>query len=216
MSELTQQILKANERFVKQSLSQGGFDEVSKYPSRNLAVLTCMDTRLLSFLEPAMGLVRGEAKLIKVAGNTAFEDFDSVIGSLMVAVYELHVHDIIVMGHDDCGMLKTTADSLCRHMQKKVSMMRPSPPSGPSWNNGPTPLLTSMRPSVIRSAACGPIPTCLHPLRFMVWSSIRTPVKSESSTMEKARNRRYYESCHTTNERPCRCPRSDDGFDSGY
>ena len=87
MSELTQQILKANERFVKQSLSQGGFDEVSKYPSRNLAVLTCMDTRLLSFLEPAMGLVRGEAKLIKVAGNTAFEDFDSVIGSLMVAVY---------------------------------------------------------------------------------------------------------------------------------
>ena len=101
MSELTRQILKDNERFVKQSLSQGGFDEVSKYPSRNLAVLTCMDTRLLSFLEPAMGLVRGEAKLIKVAGNTAFEDFDSVIGSLMVAVYELHVHDIIVMGHDD-------------------------------------------------------------------------------------------------------------------
>ena len=32
MSELTQQILKANERFVKQSLSQGGFDEVSKVP----------------------------------------------------------------------------------------------------------------------------------------------------------------------------------------
>ena len=119
MSELTQQILKANERFVKQSLSQGGFDEVSKYPSRNLAVLTCMDTRLLSFLEPAMGLIRGEAKLIKVAGNTAFEDFDSVIGSLMVAVYELHVHDIIVMGHDDCGMLKTTADSLCRHMAEE-------------------------------------------------------------------------------------------------
>ena len=34
----------------------------------------------------------------------------------MVAVYELHVHEIIVMGHDDCGMLHTTADSLCRHM----------------------------------------------------------------------------------------------------
>ena len=131
MSELTRQILKANESFVKQSLSQGGFDEVSKYPSRNLAVLTCMDTRLLSFLEPAMGLARGEAKLIKVAGNTAFEDFDSVIGSLMVAGYELHVHDIIVMGHDDCGMLKTTADSLCRHMaeegidEKAIAAVRP-------------------------------------------------------------------------------------------
>ena len=33
MSELTRQILKANKSFVKQSLSQGGFDEVSKYPS---------------------------------------------------------------------------------------------------------------------------------------------------------------------------------------
>ena len=116
MSELIRQILKTNENFVKQSLSQGGFDDVSKYPRRHLAVLTCMDTRLLNFLEPAMGLVRGDAKIIKVAGNTAFEDFDSVIGSLMVAVYELHVHEIIVMGHDDCGMLHTTADSLCRHM----------------------------------------------------------------------------------------------------
>ena len=131
MSELIRQILKTNENFVKQSLSQGGFDDVSKYPRRHLAVLTCMDTRLLNFLEPAMGLVRGDAKIIKVAGNTAFEDFDSVIGSLMVAVYELHVHEIIVMGHDDCGMLHTTADSLCRHMveegidEKAIDAIRP-------------------------------------------------------------------------------------------
>ena len=34
----------------------------------------------------------------------------------MVAVYELHVHDIVVMGHDDCGMLNTTSDSLSRKM----------------------------------------------------------------------------------------------------
>ena len=116
MSLLAAQITKANHHFVEKTLMHGSLEVVSKYPNRNLAVLTCMDTRLLDFLEPAMGLRRGEAKIIKVAGNTAFEDFDSVIGSLMVAVYELHVHDIIVMGHDDCGMLKTTADSLCRKM----------------------------------------------------------------------------------------------------
>ena len=114
MSALIQQITTANEAFVKEALAQGGLDEVSKYPNRNLAVLTCMDTRLLDFLEPAMGLRRGEAKIIKVAGNTAFDDFDSVIGSLMVAVYELHVHDIVVMGHDDCGMLKwATTTAAC-------------------------------------------------------------------------------------------------------
>lgn len=116
MSLLANQITKANHAFVEKTLMHGGLEVVSKYPNRNLAVLTCMDTRLLDFLEPAMGLRRGEAKIIKVAGNTAFEDFDSVIGSLMVAVYELHVHDIIVMGHDDCGMLKTTSDSLCQKM----------------------------------------------------------------------------------------------------
>lgn len=119
MSLLGKQIIKANQKFVEKTLLHGGLEVVSKYPSRNLAILTCMDTRLLDFLEPAMGLSRGEAKIIKVAGNSAFEDFDSVIGSLMVAVYELHVHDVIVMGHDDCGMLKTTADSLCRHMAEE-------------------------------------------------------------------------------------------------
>ncbi len=117
MSVLIDQIMAANREFVRESVKQGGLDAISKYPKRNLAVLTCMDTRLLLFLEPAMGLERGEAKIIKVAGNTACEDFDSVIGSLMVAVYELHVHEIIVMGHDDCGMLHTTADSLCDKMK---------------------------------------------------------------------------------------------------
>lgn len=116
MSKLTEDIARANTQFVAEHFTFGCGEEVSKYPQRNLAVVTCMDTRLLDFLEPAMGLRRGEAKIIKVAGNTPFDDFDSVIGSLMVAVYELHVHDIIVMGHDDCGMLKTTADSLCQKM----------------------------------------------------------------------------------------------------
>ena len=89
MSELIQQIEKANAAFVEEHKA-GGLTEVSKYPSRSVAILTCMDTRLLDFLEPAMGLKRGEAKIIKVAGNTAGRSFNSVVGSLMVAVYELH------------------------------------------------------------------------------------------------------------------------------
>lgn len=130
MSTLVKDITEANHEFVASHALHGKTD-VSKYPQRNLAVLTCMDTRLLDFLEPAMGLRRGEAKIIKVAGNTPYDDFDSVIGSLLVAVYELHVHDIVVMGHDDCGMLKTTADSLCKHMAEagvdsaKIEEIRP-------------------------------------------------------------------------------------------
>ena len=119
MTALLEQIMEANRQFVEETKAHGGLEAVCKYPKRNLAVLTCMDTRLLSFLEPAMGLERGEAKIIKVAGNTAGEAFDSVIGSLMVAVYELHVREIIVMGHDDCGMLHTTSDSLCDKMAER-------------------------------------------------------------------------------------------------
>jgi carbonic anhydrase len=116
MSLLLQQIEEANRDFVARHALVDA-EPVAKYPKRNLAVLACMDTRLLSFLEPAMGLNRGEAKIIKVAGNTSYGVFDSVIGSLMVAVYELQVQEIVVMGHDDCGMLKTTAASLCEKMR---------------------------------------------------------------------------------------------------
>ena len=117
-SPLLQQLMEANREFVAKHARLDA-EPVSKYPKRNLAVVTCMDTRLLDFLEPALGLARGEAKLIKVAGSTAFGDFDAVIGSLMVAVYELHVHDILVVGHEDCGMLATTADSLCARMRER-------------------------------------------------------------------------------------------------
>ncbi len=118
MSLLLKQIAEANRNFLAQHALLHE-SPVDKYPRRKLAVLTCMDTRLVSFLEPAMGINRGDAKIIKVAGNTAYGDFDSVIGSILVAVYELHVQEIIVMGHDDCGMLKTTAESLCAKMKER-------------------------------------------------------------------------------------------------
>ena len=118
MSLLLQQIKEANKKFVACQLKS---DEapLCKKPARKLAILACMDTRLVSFLEPAMGISRGEAKIIKVAGNVVYTDFDSVVGSLMGAVYELQVQEIMVMGHDDCGMLRTTAASLCAKMKER-------------------------------------------------------------------------------------------------
>lgn len=116
MSELSNQMQQSNEVFAAEQQKKGNLDEVSKYPSRSLAILTCMDTRLVDFLEPALGLKRGEAKIIKVAGNTAGRGFDSVIGSLMVAVYELGVKEIFVIGHEDCGMFHTTSAELGKKM----------------------------------------------------------------------------------------------------
>lgn len=87
-------------------------DDVSKYPEKELAIYTCMDTRLVEFLEPAMGIKRGQAKIIKAAGNMVTGPFDEVIRSLMVAVYELGVKEIAVVGHEDCGMMHSTSQSL--------------------------------------------------------------------------------------------------------
>ena len=89
---LLDQILEENARFVAQ-LPESYLhrnEKVSKYPARQLAIYTCMDTRLVDFLEPAMGIARGEAKVIKAAGNMITGPFDEVIRSLINGLLEHH------------------------------------------------------------------------------------------------------------------------------
>ena len=88
----------------------------SKLPQKQVAVVTCMDTRLVNFLEPALGLSRGDAKVIKTAGNSVTGVFDGIIRSLMVCIYELGVKEILIIGHHECGMAKTTSQSLTQAM----------------------------------------------------------------------------------------------------
>ncbi len=88
----------------------------SKLPQKQVAIITCMDTRLVNFLEPALGLARGDAKVIKTAGNSVTGVFDGTIRSLMVCIYELGVKEILVIGHHECGMSKTTSQSLTKAM----------------------------------------------------------------------------------------------------
>ena len=74
-----------------------------KYPDRKLAVLSCMDTRLSVLLQEAMGLKNGDAKIIKNAGAVIPTPWDSAMRSLIVAVYELGVEEIMVVAHSCCG-----------------------------------------------------------------------------------------------------------------
>lgn len=114
------QILRANRTFVAQFphsfVRPKHRTKVSKLPRRHLALFTCMDTRLVEFLEPAMGIERGEAKVIKNAGNSVTGSFESTIRSLLVAIFELEVKEIIVIGHLDCGIAHTTANDLIEKM----------------------------------------------------------------------------------------------------
>lgn len=74
-----------------------------KYPDRKLAVLSCMDTRLSVLLQEALGLKNGDAKVIKNAGAVIPTPWDSAMRSLVVAVYELGVEEIMVVAHSGCG-----------------------------------------------------------------------------------------------------------------
>lgn len=76
----------------------------SKYPDRKVAILSCMDTRLTELLPAALGIKNGDVKIIKNAGAVISSPFGSAVRSLLIAVYELGVTEIMIIGHTDCGV----------------------------------------------------------------------------------------------------------------
>ncbi len=91
--------------FNKVFVARKGYEQyvTDKYPDKRLAVLSCMDTRLTELLPAALGLKNGDAKIIKNAGGLVISPFDSAMRSLVVAVYELGVNEIMVVAHSNCG-----------------------------------------------------------------------------------------------------------------
>ena len=91
-----EEILAANKAFVAHGKHDYTEEDIaaSKLPKKKMAIFTCMDTRLTEILEPAMGIQRGDAKIIRTVGNYLTGEFDAVIRSLMVAIYELGVEEI--------------------------------------------------------------------------------------------------------------------------
>lgn len=110
---LLETILTANRKFVR----PGAFPPLPKNPKKQFAIFTCMDTRLVDFLEPAMGISRGDAKVIKNAGNTLVDPLHGgVIRSLVAAIFLLGVDEIFIIGHEDCGMAAVDPEQLKSEM----------------------------------------------------------------------------------------------------
>jgi carbonic anhydrase len=68
-------------------------------PSRHLAIVTCMDSRIDAF--DALGLRLGEAHVIRSAGARVTDD---VLRSLTLSTHVLGTREVIVVGHTDCGL----------------------------------------------------------------------------------------------------------------
>lgn len=89
---------------------------ITASPAKKITIFTCMDTRLVDFLEPAMGIRQGDAKVIKNAGTTVVDPYGGVIRSLVVAVHALACEEIYVIGHLDCGMGQINAADVEKRM----------------------------------------------------------------------------------------------------
>ena len=71
---MIEEILRHNREFV----ASGGYRrfETSKYPDKRIAIVTCMDTRLVELLPAALGIRNGDVKMIKNDGGTIHNPFD--------------------------------------------------------------------------------------------------------------------------------------------
>ena len=104
--------------FNKTFVAEKGYEKyiTDKYPDKKLAVLSCMDTRLTELLPAALGLKNGDAKIIKNAGGLVISAFDSAMRSLIVAIYELGVEEIMVVAHSHCGACHMSFDHFRHEM----------------------------------------------------------------------------------------------------
>jgi carbonic anhydrase len=100
MSQILEEVLNANQSYAASFGSKG---KLHAPPSRQFAILTCMDARI----DPAKfaGLAEGDAHVIRNAGGRASDD---AIRSLVISYKLLGTKEWFVVHHTDCGMLNFT------------------------------------------------------------------------------------------------------------
>ena len=87
------------------------------HPSRRLAIVTCMDSRLDVFA--TLGLGHGEAHVLRNAGGVITDD---VIRSLAVSQRRLGTREVMLIHHNDCGMQKLTDDGFRAELREATGV----------------------------------------------------------------------------------------------
>lgn len=97
--------------------------ELGPQPRQKVAILTCMDARI----EPLalLGLQLGDAHIVRNAGGLATED---AIRSLSASQRLLDTEAVIVIMHEDCGMMGASEDAF--------TAMLTADGAAPSWRLG--------------------------------------------------------------------------------
>ena len=80
---MIEQMLEYNKKFVENKEYEKY--ATTKYPDKKIAIVTCMDTRLVELLPAALGIKNGDVKLIKNAGGMILDAFDTTVRSIIVS-----------------------------------------------------------------------------------------------------------------------------------
>src|SRR6266852_9552119 len=112
------EMLGHNERFVQRNT----LSSIGHAPRRRMAVVTCMDCRLVQMFEQALGLERGDVLELRTAGATISEEeredgANDLIRSLAGGIYLLGVREFAVIGHTQCGLSHANGEALIASMQ---------------------------------------------------------------------------------------------------
>ena len=86
-------------------------------PTMNLAIVTCMDSRLDVFA--ALGHQHGQAHVLRNAGGVITDD---VIRSLAVSQRRLGTREVALIHHTDCGLQLITDDGFRAELQEATGM----------------------------------------------------------------------------------------------
>jgi len=109
---VAQEFQKANDAYAS-SFSKGN---LPMPPARHVAVLTCMDARLLP--SRFLGLEEGDAHVIRNAGGRASDD---AIRSLAISQQLLGTNEVVVIHHTDCGMLTFSNEDLRKKLKLELN-----------------------------------------------------------------------------------------------
>jgi carbonic anhydrase len=100
---LLAEILECNGSYLK------GSPKILDSSGEPFLIVACMDNRLTGLLEPALGLPRNRAHVLRTAGNTISPSNRDVIRSIAAGLYLKKVKEIFIIGHSDCGMARFQA-----------------------------------------------------------------------------------------------------------
>ena len=93
-------------------------------PRRRIAIVSCMDARLVEMLPAALDLHNADAKVIKTAGAILTHPFGGIMRSIIVAIYALRCEEVMIVGHHDCGMSSLDPSAIISAMHDRGGVTR--------------------------------------------------------------------------------------------